>query len=110
MKKFQLGQSKEGAIDLFPEKVIKRVKLGNKEIGIVRVGNHFFAFDSLCPHRGASLIQGSINGYEEIICPLHQYRFDLKTGVLQSGSCSDLEVYQTNLTNEGLIIQLNSGN
>ncbi|WP_026946361.1 Rieske (2Fe-2S) protein [Algoriphagus marincola] len=110
MKKFQLGQSRENVINLFPEKAIRRVKLGEKEIGIVRIGEIFFAFDSLCPHRGASLIQGSINGYEEIICPLHQYRFDLKTGALHSGSCSDLEVYQTNLTDEGLIIQLNSGN
>jgi nitrite reductase/ring-hydroxylating ferredoxin subunit len=66
----------------------------------------FYAFSSSCPHRGASLIEGSINGIGEIICPLHNYRFDIKTGQVKSGSCEELEVFHCELSEDGLKITL----
>lgn len=106
MKKFILGSSKEEVFKLIPENVIKKVILGETSIGIVRAGETFHSFQAFCPHRGASLIQGSINSSLEIICPLHQYRFDLATGRVKSGSCGDLDIYPVELTQHGLEISL----
>jgi nitrite reductase/ring-hydroxylating ferredoxin subunit len=106
MKEFQLGKSKEEAFELLPEKRIKKVILGNKTIAVMRHGENIFAFDSQCPHRGASLLQANINGLEEIICPLHQYRFDLKTGQVRAGYCPDLPVYLVRFSEEGIFITL----
>jgi nitrite reductase/ring-hydroxylating ferredoxin subunit len=106
MKKFTLGNSKEEVFKLVPEKVIKKVILGETSIGIVRIGESFRCFQAFCPHRGASLIQGNINSSGEIICPLHQYRFDLKTGQVKSGYCEDLEIYPNELTENGLEITI----
>ncbi len=106
MKKFTLGSSKEAVFKLIPEKIIKKVILGETTIGMVRIGETFFCFQAFCPHRGASLIQGNINASKEIICPLHQYRFDLATGRLKSGSCEDLEVFPAELTENGLEISI----
>ena len=39
----------------------------------------YHAFDEKCPHRGAPLTQGEIAG-ELIVCPLHHFKFNLKTG------------------------------
>jgi nitrite reductase (NADH) small subunit len=51
--------------------------------------------DNLCPHQGASMGLGEIKG-EEIICPLHQYRFNIK-----DGSCNierfQLEKYEVEI-------------
>lgn len=106
MKNYQLGSSRESVYALFPNRTIKRVLLGEKEIGIIRMDEDFFAFDAACPHRGASLLQGRINGNGEIICPLHEYRFELKTGQVKSGLCPDLPVFKTELTDEGLLISI----
>lgn len=106
MKEYRLGSSKQEIFELLPERKVKKVILGEKPIGILRMGELFYAFDSQCPHRGADLLQAHINGLSEIICPLHQYRFDLKTGQVRSGYCSDLPVYPVHLHEEGLTIQI----
>lgn len=52
---------------------------GGKEYCIVNLKGEIYAIDNICPHQGASLGLGEIKG-EEIICPLHQWRFNVKTG------------------------------
>jgi nitrite reductase/ring-hydroxylating ferredoxin subunit len=106
MKEYQLGTNTQEAYQLIPDRRIKKVILGKKSIGILRIGDDFFAFDSQCPHRGADLLQANINGAGEIICPLHQYRFDLKSGQVRSGFCGELPVYQVKLSEKGLFINL----
>ena len=103
-KKFVLGNSEASARDLFPERKIREVKLGDTKICIVRIGSEFFAFEALCPHRLASLSEGMVTGFGEVVCPLHQYRFDMKTGAIQSGDCRDLHCYATEITTAGLVI------
>lgn len=52
---------------------------GDKEYCIVNLNGDIYAIDNICPHQGASLGLGEIKG-DEIICPLHQWRFNVKTG------------------------------
>lgn len=106
MKEYSLGSSKEEVFKLFPEKWIKKIQLGENQVAAVRIGEKVFVFQASCPHRGASLVQGTINGLNEIICPLHEYRFDLTTGNIRSGSCGDLEIYRTTLESDGLKITI----
>ncbi|GAA0877759.1 hypothetical protein GCM10009119_07270 [Algoriphagus jejuensis] len=106
MKEYSLGNSREQVYDLFPERRIKMLQLGEKHLAAVRIGERVFVFQAHCPHRGASLVQGNINGLNEIICPLHEYRFDLTTGSIRSGSCGDLEVYKTAINPDGLKITI----
>lgn len=106
MKKFTLGQSRESVRELFSPQRIRKVQLGEKKVCVVRVGEAFFAFEALCPHRLASLSEGTVTPFEEVICPLHQYRFDLHTGKTKAGDCKDLECYKTELTESGLLIYL----
>jgi nitrite reductase/ring-hydroxylating ferredoxin subunit len=103
MKTFILGQSKEQVLQMIPEKGIKLVQLGGEKICVSRNGDTFFAFEPFCPHRMASLLQGTIVR-NEIVCPLHQYRFDLQTGTVVSGQCPDLKVYKVEFSDRGLEI------
>jgi naphthalene 1,2-dioxygenase system ferredoxin subunit len=50
-----------------------------RDIGLFHVGEAFYATDNLCTHAEAFLSDGFIEGCE-IECPLHQGRFDLRTG------------------------------
>lgn len=106
MRQYKLGTNKQEVYQLIPERRIKKVVLGNNTIGLLRLGDVVFAFDSQCPHRGADLLQANINGAGEIICPLHQYRFDLRSGQVRSGFCGDLPIFQVNLSENGLLIHI----
>jgi len=85
---------------------IHKIHLEEEVVALVKIGDDFHAFQADCPHRGALLMDGSLVGECEIICPLHEYRFDIKTGEVKVGSCGNLEVYFTELTDEGLKISL----
>lgn len=106
MKKFTLGNSKEEVFGILPERKIKKIQLGESQLAGLRIGEKVIVFQAFCPHRGASLLQANINGAGEIICPLHQYRFDLKTGQVKSGHCADLPVFLTQLDEDGLKITI----
>jgi len=108
-KTYTLGNSKAQIEAMIPKFVIKKVKVGERAIALIRMEDEYYAFNSSCPHRGASLIEANINGVGEIICPLHQYRFDLKTGQVRSGFCEDLEVFPCELSENGLKITLPEG-
>ncbi len=102
----QFGSSKEDVLQAIPERKIKKLIAGEKRLALLRIGELIQVFDAHCPHRGADLSQANINGAGELICPLHQYRFDLKTGDVRSGYCTALPVYRNELTDSGLCIYL----
>lgn len=52
---------------------------GGREYCIINKDGKIYAIDNICPHQGASLALGALQG-EEVICPLHQWRFNFKTG------------------------------
>ncbi|PSL04287.1 Rieske (2Fe-2S) protein [Cecembia rubra] len=104
MKTFILGRTKEEVLGLLREKEIKTVALGERKICLTRIGEEYFAFEQNCPHRKANLGQGYINNFQEIICPLHAYRFDLKSGKVSNANCPDLQVFKTQISDNGLKI------
>jgi 3-phenylpropionate/trans-cinnamate dioxygenase ferredoxin subunit len=55
------------------------VTVANRPIAVCRSGGALYALDNVCTHQFALLSEGYVEeGYIE--CPLHQGRFDLKTG------------------------------
>jgi nitrite reductase/ring-hydroxylating ferredoxin subunit len=61
----------------FPDKGIRRVEVGGREICLVRVGDEFFALLDRCPHGGARL---SGRRSEMLKCPWHGWEYDVRTG------------------------------
>lgn len=55
------------------------VSVGDEEIALVKVDGEIFAVEDMCSHAEASLCDGMVDG-EEIECPLHFARFNVKTG------------------------------
>ncbi|WP_291784490.1 Rieske (2Fe-2S) protein [Cecembia sp.] len=106
MKTFILGRTKKEVERLVPEGQIKTVRLGNTKICMSRIADNYFAFEQACPHRKADLGKGTINKFKEVICPLHEYRFDLETGRCNQANCSDLKIFKTEISEEGLKIYM----
>lgn len=55
------------------------VLVHGRDIAIFRIGDEAYATDNLCTHGQARLCDGFVEGFE-IECPLHQGRFDLRSG------------------------------
>jgi naphthalene 1,2-dioxygenase system ferredoxin subunit len=69
------------------------VQTQGKEIALFRLGEAVYATDNLCTHGHAALCDGFIEGHQ-IECPLHQGRFDLRTGAATCEPAVDaLKVY-----------------
>src|SRR5450432_623146 len=58
-----------------------------------------FATQPDCPHRGGPLADGLV-GDGTVVCPLHEWRFDLVTGETRNGTCG-LAVYPLTLQLDG---------
>lgn len=67
------------AIAAFEDDVPLAVPVAGQEIALYRVDGAVYATDNLCSHGHARLCDGYLEGHE-IECPLHQGRFDVRTG------------------------------
>jgi len=47
---------------------------------------HPFATQADCPHKGGPLADGLVGG-TTLICPLHEWAFDLRSGMALNGTC-----------------------
>ncbi len=53
---------------------------------------NFRAVDQHCPHRGGPLSDGLV-GKDSVICPLHNWRIDLRTGVVAGQEGKKVKTY-----------------
>lgn len=58
----------------------RSVAIGGVELAIFNLGDRFAAIENQCPHKGGPLCDGIVSG-NEVVCPLHGWRFDLNTGL-----------------------------
>ena len=69
-----------------------------REIALVRLGAEVFAIDAICTHGKANLCGGFVEADGSIECPLHQGRFDVRSGrALCAPLTQDLAVHQVRL-------------
>lgn len=69
----------------------REVKVHKKPMTVVRMGDRFFALNSICPHMGGPLSCGRVME-GKIHCPWHDWSFDVETG--ESANGHHLDRYQ----------------
>ena len=79
-------------------------ELRGEKICITRTEEGAFAVQDKCPHNGASLSKGFCTEKNEIVCPLHRYSYDLKTGKGTSGGAFALKTYPIEVRTDGVYI------
>ena len=77
---------------------------GGRRITLAKAANTVFAFAYKCPHASGILTDGCIDTAGNIVCPLHGYRFDLKSGRNVSGEGYYLKIYEVKETPAGLFV------
>jgi 3-phenylpropionate/trans-cinnamate dioxygenase ferredoxin subunit len=80
------------------------VIIGTMRLCLVNRNDGFYAVQDACTHSGASLSKGTVNYLGEIICPLHNYCFDLQTGRESSSRSADLKSFPVKVDETGFYI------
>jgi nitrite reductase/ring-hydroxylating ferredoxin subunit len=69
-------------------------------VAVFRVGDRLCATQARCPHRGAPLNEGQLEG-TTLTCPWHGSQFDVCTGALLRGPAeTPLETYHVTVDGE----------
>ena len=71
----KLFESLLEAKKILKENEPRLVRVGSQNVCVIRNGDDLVAFINECPHLGESLHRGVVNFTQEIVCPLHAYRF-----------------------------------
>jgi naphthalene 1,2-dioxygenase ferredoxin component len=86
-----------GADELPDGDVVGRVVDG-REVALYRLGDEVLATDARCTHGDASLCGGFVEPDGSIECPLHQGRFDIRSGkALCEPVTEDLPVHEVRI-------------
>ncbi|RQU79344.1 non-heme iron oxygenase ferredoxin subunit [Burkholderia cenocepacia] len=65
--------------DAVPQDDVIGVSVEGRQLAVAKVGDTVYAVDNICTHGNARLCDGFLDGYE-LECPLHQGKFDIRTG------------------------------
>lgn len=78
--------------DEVPDHLPYAVQVGGRSVLLCRHDGAICAVDELCPHKNRSMRFGLVfNG--NLICPHHQYHFDLQTGRCNQ-RCAPIHTYE----------------
>lgn len=86
---------------------IKRVKVGGKVLCLVSYDGEVFALGARCPHAGGDLTQGWCKE-GKLVCPVHRYSYDLKTGKGSPGQNDYINNYPVEIRDSFIYIGITS--
>ena len=100
------------AADSVPDGDIVAVDSGltaGREIALVRLGAEVFAIDATCTHGSANLCGGFVEEDGSIECPLHQGRFDVRSGrALCAPLTQDLAVHAVRVEDGRVLVRMSA--
>ena len=106
MKKLRVFDSPAKAKSVVPKDKLKKIITREYTLCLVHTKEGFFAIEDACPHMHASLSKGRVTPFNEVVCPLHSYRFDLTNGMECQNRSRDARTFSVELNEEGLFIFL----
>ena len=92
--------------ELSPDRPVT-VRVNERDIALVRCGEGGapHALDNRCPHGAGQLGEGTIRS-EDIVCPIHDFGFDLHTGIERDARTERVAIYPAR--NEGGEVQIDA--
>lgn len=92
--------------DELPPGSVRPAQVAGVRLAVGRTRQGFFAVDGLCPHAGAILGEGLVEG-GLLICPQHAYAFEVATGHCDDDPTCSVRSYPVRV--EGGTMQVDVG-
>ncbi|MBU2914695.1 MULTISPECIES: Rieske (2Fe-2S) protein [Reichenbachiella] len=106
MTKVRLFDSKDKADQTVGLNKIVKLQIDDLQFCLARTHKGYFAFEKSCPHMSDDLGKGRINPQLEVVCPWHDYKFDLESGEESQHRCKDLIRYTLLWEGDALYVSL----
>ncbi|MEP7257285.1 MAG: Rieske 2Fe-2S domain-containing protein [Flavitalea sp.] len=90
--------------ELHPNKILT-LEVGGRTICVAKFNETYFGFAHKCPHAGVPLSDGWIDEKGQVVCPKHEYKFNLKNGYNISEGYF-LKTYPVEIRKDGIFIRL----
>ena len=94
-----------GAVDELARGQRKRVFIDGRGIVLFNIAGTIHAIDDACPHNGASVASGQLEGCV-LRCPAHGLRFDLRTGCMPGAGGLSLTTFPVRAVDGKLVVSL----
>jgi methylamine---glutamate N-methyltransferase subunit C len=79
------------------------VSVNERDLALYRYKGEFFALENTCLHRQGKLGDGFMRG-ANVICPLHQWDYDVKTGVSRWNPKEKIATYPVKVEDDRVLI------
>lgn len=79
------------------------VNVADRSLAVFEADGEVFVIDGLCPHRSGPLVRGQLQG-KTVTCPVHQWQFDLESGVCQDNPGARVGTYEVRIEDDGRIL------
>ncbi|HEY0297970.1 MAG TPA: Rieske 2Fe-2S domain-containing protein [Arachidicoccus sp.] len=80
--------------------------IDGKNITLAKKDNQLFAFAENCPHASFPMKDGYINSKGFVVCPEHDYQFNMFHGRCVNVEDYNLKIYKTEKRNDGWYVEL----
>ena len=81
------------------------VRDGDLSLALFSVNGELYALDDSCPHGGASLVMGKLDGFR-VRCPAHGLAFDIRTGCMSAHGSLKANSYPVTVVNGQTFVTL----
>lgn len=88
---------------------VAEVQVNGKTLCLGRYGEEWYGFGLHCPHAGAPLTMGYIDGACHVVCPVHSLKFNLKDGRDTNGEGYKLKTYPVEVREDGVYMGFEEG-
>ena len=83
----------------------RAVVAGDRRLALFNYSGDYYAIDDTCPHEGGSLSEGVLHE-GRVICPLHSWVFDVRTGRCPRESHEPVNTYPIRCSAVGVEVQI----
>ena len=81
------------------------VEVGGKDVAVFHSGGKYYAIDDRCPHAGASLACGHVDG-EIVTCAWHHWRFRLTDGAWADNPKVKTACYPVHVVGNDILLEI----
>lgn len=83
----------------------RHCKVEELDLAVFRIGEAVYAIADSCPHQGASLANGKLQGCV-VACPAHGLKFDVRTGACTASPDLQSKSYPVRVVNGQVVLDI----
>jgi len=104
MQWHELSDDSKQLLEQLKMQQLAKLTFDGKVICVTKLEDGLFGIHNTCPHAGAQFHHGHCNKKGIVGCPLHGYKFDIKTGRSADGNNYKIAHYQFKIEDDKLYI------